>query len=254
MERRTLPARCAAGVAFLLAASAAQPGLAAGAGDFSIPARRAARPPDVDGHVTEREWRGAARAGNFLQFQPQRGAPAELPTVVHVLYDDEFLYARISSLGSRAPAVADDRTRRPDLERRLGADLSGHLPRPADRVLLHGERARDPGRRPHRRGRRHQRRGLGRALALAGAAHRLRLVGRDRDPPDLDPVPGGRRRDLGHQLRPQPAPIAGAHLLGRTGRLLGAAVDGGHAGRTRRPAAVAPPPGDSVRPGAGTGA
>ena len=84
--------RCATAVAFLLAASAAQPGLAAGAGEFTIPARRAARPPDIDGHITEREWRGAARAENFLQFQPRRGDPAELPTVVHVLYDDESLY------------------------------------------------------------------------------------------------------------------------------------------------------------------
>ena len=161
---------------------------------------------------------------------------------------------RLPGLGPAAAAVADGRARRPDLERRLGAGLSRHVPRPADRLLLHGQRARDAGRRTHRRGRRQQRRGMGRAVALAGAAHRLRLVGRDCHPPDLDPVPGGRRRHLGDQLRPQPAPIAGAHVLGRARRLLGAAVDGGNARRPRHFAAVAPPADHSVRAGAGPGA
>ena len=103
MERRTLCARHVAAVAFLLAAGAAQPGLAAAEEEFSIPARRAARPPDIDGSVTESEWQGAARAGNFLQFQPRRGDPAELPTVVHVLYDDEFLYAGFQAWDPEPP-------------------------------------------------------------------------------------------------------------------------------------------------------
>ena len=103
MERRTLCVRHVAAVAFLLAAGAAQPGLAAAEEEFSIPARRAARPPDIDGSVTESEWQGAARAGNFLQFQPRRGDPAELPTVVHVLYDDEFLYAGFQAWDPEPP-------------------------------------------------------------------------------------------------------------------------------------------------------
>ena len=97
--------RLATVVALLLAATAAGqvPARAAGDGEFSIPARRAERPPVIDGHVTEPEWRGAARAENFLQFQPQRGAPAELPTVVHVLYDDEFLYAGFQAWDPEPP-------------------------------------------------------------------------------------------------------------------------------------------------------
>ncbi|MYH28327.1 MAG: carbohydrate binding family 9 domain-containing protein [Acidobacteria bacterium] len=93
----------AAAVALLLASAAAGPRPATAADEFSIPARRAAQPPDIDGHVTEREWQGAARAEHFLQFQPQRGAPAELPTVVHVLYDDEFLYAGFQAWDPEPP-------------------------------------------------------------------------------------------------------------------------------------------------------
>ena len=103
MERRTPCARHVAAVAFLLAAGAAQPGLAAADEEFSIPARRAARPPDIDGRVTESEWQGGARAENFLQFQPRRGDPTELPTVVHVLYDDEFLYAGFQAWDPEPP-------------------------------------------------------------------------------------------------------------------------------------------------------
>ncbi|MCY4508456.1 MAG: hypothetical protein OXG35_16100, partial [Acidobacteria bacterium] len=97
-------------VLLLVAAPAAGPAagpasaLAAGSdGEFSIPARRAERPPVIDGHVTGPEWRGAARAENFLQFEPRRGAPAELPTVVHVLYDDEFLYAGFQAWDPEPP-------------------------------------------------------------------------------------------------------------------------------------------------------
>ena len=103
MECRYRRTPCAAAIALLLASVAAGPQVASAADEFSIPARRAARPPDIDGHVTEREWQGAARAGNFLQFQPQRGNPAELPTVVHVLYDDEFLYAGFQAWDPEPP-------------------------------------------------------------------------------------------------------------------------------------------------------
>ena len=91
----------ATALACLLVPTGAAP--SAGAGEFSIPARRAQRPPDIDGRVTEREWQGAARAENFLQFEPQRGASAELPTVVHVLYDDEFLYAGFQAWDPEPP-------------------------------------------------------------------------------------------------------------------------------------------------------
>ena len=174
---------CAAAIALLLASLAAGPQVASAADEFSIPARRAARPPDIDGHVTEREWQGAARAGNFLQFQPQRGNPAELPTVVHVLYDDEFLYAGFQAWDPEPPlsqmVERDDPIWNDDS---VQVFLDSFHDRRTGYYFM-AQRARDAGRRAHRRGRRHQRRGVGRAVALAGAAHRLRLVGRDCHPP-----------------------------------------------------------------------
>ncbi len=59
---------------------------------FTITATRSGQPLRIDGDVTDNEWRGAARAENFLQYQPRRGDAAELPTVALVLYDDAFLY------------------------------------------------------------------------------------------------------------------------------------------------------------------
>ena len=103
MGCRSRSSRFTTVVAFVLASIAAAPSPAAADGDFSILARRAPRPPEIDGHVNEREWRGAARAENFRQLEPQRGAPAELPTVVHVLYDDEFLYAGFQAWDPEPP-------------------------------------------------------------------------------------------------------------------------------------------------------
>ncbi|MCY4120247.1 MAG: hypothetical protein OXG72_04930, partial [Acidobacteria bacterium] len=60
VDSRNRGRRCTAAVVLLLASGATGPQLAAAADEFSIPARRTAVPPDIDGHVTEREWQGAA--------------------------------------------------------------------------------------------------------------------------------------------------------------------------------------------------
>ena len=49
-------------------------------------------PPTIDGVIDVDEWRDAARVADFIQFQPNRGEPAELETEVFVLYDDAQLY------------------------------------------------------------------------------------------------------------------------------------------------------------------
>ena len=129
----------------------------------------AVRPPDIDGHVTAGEWQGAARAGNFLQFQPQRGNPAELPTVVHVLYDDEHLYAGFQAWDPEPPLsqmVERDDPIWNDDSVQVFLD-SFHDRRTGYYFMVNG--LGDAGRRPHRRGRRQQRRGVGRAVA--GRAH-----------------------------------------------------------------------------------
>ncbi len=69
------------------AAAQAQP-----AGPFTIPAVKTASPPTIDGVIEAAEWSEAARVADFIQFQPNRGVPSELETVVSVLYDNAYLY------------------------------------------------------------------------------------------------------------------------------------------------------------------
>ena len=245
------PGRALVAVGLLLASTA--PALAGGDGEFSIPARRAERPPVIDGHVTEPEWR-ARRAPRTSCSSSRSGGPAELPTVVHVLYDDQFLYAGFQAWDPEPPlsqmierddpiwnddsvqvfldTFHDRRTGYYFMVNRLGTQTDGRI-------------AEDGGSSDG---------GVGRPVAVPGAADRLRLVGRDRHPLASIQYRAGRRRHLGHQLRPQPAPVARAHLLGGAGRLLGPAVDGRHPRGARRAAAVAPPPGHPLRAVARPGA
>ena len=63
-----------------------------GRGSFVMQAVRAPAPPDIDGAIGDGEWRGASRGEDFIQFQPDRGAPSPLQTIVFVQYDEENLY------------------------------------------------------------------------------------------------------------------------------------------------------------------
>ena len=72
-------------------------GLAAAAqaqtiGPFTMPAVKTASAPTLDGVIDVDEWRDAARVADFIQFEPNRGEPAELETEVWVLYDNAHLY------------------------------------------------------------------------------------------------------------------------------------------------------------------
>jgi hypothetical protein len=62
------------------------------AGRFELTAVRTTTPPVIDGIVHEEEWRGAARAEGFIQYEPRRGEPSVVRTVVLVLYDSQALY------------------------------------------------------------------------------------------------------------------------------------------------------------------
>ena len=59
---------------------------------FTMRAVRAPAPPEIDGVIEDDEWRSASRGEDFIQFQPNRGEPSLLSTVVYVQYDDENLY------------------------------------------------------------------------------------------------------------------------------------------------------------------
>lgn len=63
--------------------AAAQPALTA----VKTPA-----PPTIDGVIGEGEWRGAAVAKDFVQYEPNRGERSPFSTEALVLYDDRTLY------------------------------------------------------------------------------------------------------------------------------------------------------------------
>ena len=60
--------------------------------DFMMRAVKTAAAPDIDGVLEADEWRDAARVGDFLQYQPVWGNPAEFATTVFLLYDNTHLY------------------------------------------------------------------------------------------------------------------------------------------------------------------
>ena len=82
-----------AGTLFLTGAGAAVAQTAApSTGSHEIDAVRATTPPVIDGDVGESEWRGAASAAGFIQYEPRRGDRSDSQTEALVLYDSEHLY------------------------------------------------------------------------------------------------------------------------------------------------------------------
>ena len=49
-------------------------------------------PPDIDGEIEDDEWVGAQVAADFIQFEPNRGAPSPNRTEARLLYSDTHLY------------------------------------------------------------------------------------------------------------------------------------------------------------------
>lgn len=85
--------------ASLLAARVyAQQSSAAATAGLALPARviEAARVADsritIDGHLDEAAWAATQEATDFVQFQPNPGAPASQRTVARILYDDDAIY------------------------------------------------------------------------------------------------------------------------------------------------------------------
>src|SRR5947207_6592023 len=81
-----------AGAMGLASMSAIAGQTSAPAASATIDANRATKAPLIDGNVTEDEWRGAAAATNFIQYEPRRGEPSPVRTEALVLYDAGHLY------------------------------------------------------------------------------------------------------------------------------------------------------------------
>ncbi len=59
---------------------------------LQVQAVRASSAPIIDGVLAEGEWNGAALAAEFIQYEPQRGDPAQARTEALVMYDETHLY------------------------------------------------------------------------------------------------------------------------------------------------------------------
>lgn len=49
-------------------------------------------PITIDGLLNEAVWKKAPEVGDFIQFQPDRGKPSSVKTLVKILYDENFIY------------------------------------------------------------------------------------------------------------------------------------------------------------------
>ena len=77
---------------FALASGAAAHGAAPEADDRPRVRAAPAQAVAVDGRLDEAAWEAAEPAGDFVQFEPDEGAPAAFPTRVRVLYSADALY------------------------------------------------------------------------------------------------------------------------------------------------------------------
>lgn len=66
---------------------------------------RASAPPVIDGRLDDAVWADAVRIDDFHQTDPQDGAPPTEMTIVHVAYDDEYLYVAADLRDSDPSAI-----------------------------------------------------------------------------------------------------------------------------------------------------
>jgi len=75
-------------------------------------ATRATEPPIIDGNLDERVWQRAAPLTDFVQTEPQEGAPASEKTEVRLLYDDKYLYVGVFCFDSDPSSIIVTDSRR----------------------------------------------------------------------------------------------------------------------------------------------
>jgi len=66
----------------------------------------------VDGFLNESSWERAPETCDFIQFEPGRGKPASLKTVVKILYDKSFIYFGFLCYDSQPEKIAARITKR----------------------------------------------------------------------------------------------------------------------------------------------
>ncbi|MBT8488096.1 MAG: carbohydrate binding family 9 domain-containing protein [Gemmatimonadetes bacterium] len=89
--------------------------------EYRVNAIRTAVPPTLDGILEEGVWERAERLENFVQQEPDEGAPSSERTVVYLLYDAENLYVGVRAWDTSARGVNATEMRR-DSDRLLEED------------------------------------------------------------------------------------------------------------------------------------
>ena len=89
--------------------------------EYQVDAVRVEQRPRIDGVLDESLWRGAAVIDQFVQQEPDEGAPASERTEVRVLYDGSSLYLGVRAFDSDPEGVIATEMRR-DANRILEED------------------------------------------------------------------------------------------------------------------------------------
>jgi len=66
----------------------------------------------IDGALSEAAWQGARDVTDFIQFEPARGNPATLNTIVKILYDDKNIYFGFLCYDPNAELLAAGQSKR----------------------------------------------------------------------------------------------------------------------------------------------
>lgn len=69
-------------------------------------------PPNIDGKLDDACWQHASQTGQFIQFEPQRGAPATQATTVYLTHDANNLYVAFECFKNDMHNLAANQTRR----------------------------------------------------------------------------------------------------------------------------------------------
>lgn len=75
-------------------------------------ARKVKTPVQIDGLLSEAQWKDAPEVEDFIQFQPEKGEPSSQRTVVKILYDKQFIYFGFLCSDAEPEKIAAQMTKR----------------------------------------------------------------------------------------------------------------------------------------------
>ena len=74
------------------------------------------KPPEIDGHITEKVWSNVEWQDDFTQKEPYENAPPSQKTKFKILYDDNNLYVAIRAFDTQPDKIEKRLGRRDNIE------------------------------------------------------------------------------------------------------------------------------------------